>query len=177
MELAGVFVLISMHGRRVVEQSGHQKIMSNRETKILLFGYGNPGRGDDALGSLLAERIDQLKLVNVTCLIDMQLQIEHATDLMDYDWILFADADMSCRDPFEFSAVSAEKDSSYTSHVLTPAALLFVYQQVYARCAPPAFLLRIRGYHFELGDGLTAQAIMNLEAAIKQIQCWHLQYL
>ena len=145
--------------------------------KILLFGYGNPGRGDDALGSLVIERVGQLKLANVASLVDMQLQIEHATDLVEYDQILFADADMSCREPFEFSAVSAEKDSSYTSHVLTPAALLFVYQQVYARRAPPAFLLRIRGYHFELGDALSTRAIMNLEAAIKQIQHWHLQYI
>lgn len=145
--------------------------------KLLLFGYGNPGRGDDALGPLLIERIDQLKLSNVTCLIDMQLLIEHATDLMGYDQILFVDADMSCREPFEFSAVTAGKDNSYTSHALTPAALLFVYQQVFAHKAPPAFLLRIRGYHFELGDALSAQANMNLEAAINQIQQWQLQHL
>ncbi|MEK6736389.1 MAG: Ni/Fe hydrogenase, partial [Pseudomonadota bacterium] len=71
--------------------------------KILLFGYGNPGRGDDVLGSLVTERVGQLKLANVTSLVDMQLQIEHATDLVEYDRILFADADMSCREPFEFS--------------------------------------------------------------------------
>ena len=129
------------------------------------------------MGSLVVERIEKLELVNVTCLIDMQLQIEHVTDLAEYDRILFADADMSCREPFEFSTVRARKDDSYTSHVLTPAALLFVYKQVYARCAPPAFLLRIHGYHFELGDALSAQAIVNLEASIKQIRHWHQQYL
>lgn len=145
--------------------------------KLLLFGYGNPGRGDDALGPLLIERIDRLELAHVTCLIDMQLLIEHATDLTGCDQILFADADMSCREPFEFSAVNAGKDSSYTSHALTPAALLFVYQQVYARHAPPAFLLRIRGYHFELGDALSAQANMNLEAAARYLQQWQLQHL
>lgn len=145
--------------------------------KLLIFGYGNPGRGDDALGPLLIERMDPLKLANVTCLIDMQLLIEHATDLMGYDQILFVDADMSCEEPFEFSAVRAEKDNSYTSHALTPAALLFIYQQIYQHTAPSAFLLRIRGYQFELGDALSAQAGMNLEAAIKQIQQWRLHHL
>ena len=145
--------------------------------KLLLFGYGNPGRGDDALGPLLIERMNQLKMSDVTGLIDMQLLIEHATDLMGYDQILFVDADMSCREPFEFSAVSAEKDSSYTSHALTPAALLFIYQQIYQHNAPPASLLRIRGYQFELGDALSTQASMNLEAAIKQIQQWHYHHV
>lgn len=144
--------------------------------KLLLFGYGNPGRGDDVLGPMLIERMDSLKLVNVTCLVDMQLVIEHATDLMGYDQIIFVDADMSCQEPFVFSTVSAEKDSSYTSHTLTPAALLFIYQQIYQRQAPCAFLLRIRGYHFELGDRLSTQASMNLDEAIKQIQHWYLQH-
>ena len=137
--------------------------------KLLLFGYGNPGRGDDVLGPMLIEQIEQLKLQNVTSLVDMQLLIEHAVDLVGYDKVIFVDADMSCTEPFDFSAVTAEKDSSYTSHALTPAALLFIYQQIYQRNAPPTFLLRIRGYHFELGDLLSDRASNNLQAAIKHI--------
>ena len=144
--------------------------------KLLLFGYGNPGRGDDALGPLLIEEVDALKLPNVTCLIDMQLQIEHATDLTGYDQILCVDADMSCAEPFEFSSVDAEKDDSYTSHTLTPAALLFIYQQIYRHAAPPVFLLRIRGYRFELGDALSRRANKNLQVAIRQIQQWWRQH-
>lgn len=144
--------------------------------KLLLFGYGNPGCGDDALGPLLIEHTNHLKLTDVACLVDMQLLIEHATDLTGFDQIIFVDADMSCGEPFEFSAVHAGKDNSYTSHTLTPAALLFVYLQIYQHAAPPAFLLRIRGYHFELGEALSARASVNLEAAIKQIQQWHSQH-
>lgn len=145
--------------------------------KLLLFGYGNPGRGDDGLGPMLVERIDQLRLAGVTCLFDMQLLIEHATDLAGFDQIIFADADMSCQKPFEFSSVHAEKDDSYTSHALTPAALLHVYRHIRQGAAPPAFLLRIRGYHFELGDTLSAQANSNLAAAVGKIQQWHAQHL
>lgn len=143
--------------------------------KLLLFGYGNPGRGDDALGPLLIERMNRLKLTNTTCLIDMQLLIEHATDLTGFDQIIFVDADMSCKEPIEFSTVDAEKDNSYTSHALTPAALLYIYQQIYRHAAPLAFLLRIRGYHFELGDSLSAQANRNLDAASVKIQQWYSQ--
>ena len=98
---------------------------------LLLFGYENPGRGDDALGPRLIERVESLALAQVTCLVDMQLLIEHATDLSGFDQILFVDADMSCNEPFEFSPVDAKKDESYTSHAITPATLLFIYQQIY----------------------------------------------
>ena len=138
-------------------------------TKILLFGYGNPGRGDDALGPELIGRIAQLHLAAVECQNDMQLQVEHVTDLAACDQVLFIDADMSCAEPFDFSEISAVKDDSYTSHAMSPTALLHAYRQVYGKDAPPAFLLRIRGYDFELGDLLSDQASANLAAATKLV--------
>ena len=137
--------------------------------KLLLFGYGNPGRGDDGLGPELIERISLLRLADVECQNDMQLQIEHVTDLVDCDRVLFIDADMSCVEPFAFSEISAVIDDSYTSHAMSPTALLHAYRQVYGKDAPQAFLLRIRGYDFELGDPLTEKASTNLEAATKLV--------
>lgn len=137
--------------------------------KLLLFGYGNPGRGDDALGPELIGRIAKLHLADVECQNDMQLQVEHVTDLNGCDQVLFIDADMSCAEPFDISEIGAAKDDSYTSHAMNPAALLHAYRQVYGKDAPPAFLLRIRGYDFELGDPLSDKATANLEAATKLV--------
>ena len=94
--------------------------------KLLLFGYGNPGRGDDALGPMLIEHVAELELDQVTCLNDMQLLVEHATDLVGFERVIFVDADMSCRAPYELFEVSAKKDDSYTSHALSSAALLYI---------------------------------------------------
>lgn len=138
--------------------------------KLLLFGYGNPGRGDDALGPEIIGRIAQLHLAGVECQNDMQLQVEHVTDLAACERILFIDADMSCTEPCDFSEISAEKDGSYSSHAMSPSALLYAYRQVYGNDAPPAFLLRIRGYDFELGDPLTERAAANLDAATKLVR-------
>jgi len=136
---------------------------------ILVFAVGNESRGDDALAPLLlrdlegsADAAGRVELIE-----DYQLQVEHVTDLLDRSAVLFADADMSCAEPFHFSEIAAEKDSSYTSHVMTPFALLHTYRQVYGTDAPPAFLLRIRGYDFELGNPLSDKAAANLEAATK----------
>jgi hydrogenase maturation protease len=132
---------------------------------ILLFGYGNPGRGDDALGVLLLEAIAAQQLPGVECLTDMQLQVEHITDLLGRERILFMDADIACPAPFVLETLTAQQDDSYSSHALTPAAVLHAFRQVYGRDAPPAQVLRIRGYSFELGDDLTVQAAANLAAA------------
>ena len=137
--------------------------------KLLVFGYGNPGRGDDALGPELVARVGKMQLAEIECQNDMQLQVEHVTDLDGCDQVLFVDADMSCAEPFEFSQIGAAKDDSYTSHAMTPPALLHAYRQVYGMDAPPAFLLRIRGYDFGLGAALSDKASANLQAATKLV--------
>jgi len=139
---------------------------------VLIFAIGNESRGDDALAPLLvrglegwAETAGRVELIE-----DYQLQVEHVTDLIDRSAVLFVDADMSCAEPFHFSEIAAEKDSSYTSHVMTPFALLHTFRQVYGTDAPPAFLLRIRGYDFELGNPPSEQAAANLKAAMKRVR-------
>lgn len=133
---------------------------------ILLFGYGNPGRGDDALGVLLLETVAAQQFPGVECQTDMQLQVEHITDLAGREHILFIDADMGCAAPYVLETLSAQQDGSYTSHAMSPAAVLHAFRQVYGKDAPPAYLLRIRGYSFELGEGISAQATENLHAAL-----------
>lgn len=137
--------------------------------KLLILGYGNPGRGDDAIGPLFVKHISRWKLKNMSCLSDMQLQIEHVTDLHAHDEAIVVDADMACTEPFEFLPIAGFKDESCTSHALTPAGLLYVFQQAYHRDPPTAFLLRIRGYNFELGDVLSKKAASNLNAAVQFI--------
>jgi len=136
---------------------------------ILVFGYGNPGRGDDALGPAFVERLQHEGVDaagGVECLTDMQLQVEHVTDLCVRALLLFVDADASCAAPYLLSPVRAAKDDSYTSHAMTPGALLYAYRQVYGSEPPPAFVLSIRGYGFELGEALGPRAEANLEAAL-----------
>ena len=137
--------------------------------KLLLFGYGNPGRGDDGLGPELIARITNMHLAGVECQNDMQLQVEHVADLAECEQVLFIDADVSCAAPFEFSEIKAVRDDSYTSHAMSPAALLHAYRQVYHKDAPASFLLRIRGYDFALGDPLSGRASANLEVATKRV--------
>ncbi|MBU0500613.1 MAG: hydrogenase maturation protease [Gammaproteobacteria bacterium] len=131
----------------------------------LIIGIGNPSRGDDALGPLAIERLEALALPGVELLTDYQLQVEYALDLQGRERVIFIDAAASGPEPFAYGLVTAVEDASYSSHELSPGALLHAYQKLYGE-PPPAWVMAIRGYGFGLGEGLTGQAAGNLEAAL-----------
>ena len=138
---------------------------------VAIIGYGNPSRGDDALGPCLLERLldRQSAVMNPAVyepITDFQLQIEHVTDLEQRDLLLFVDASMSARPPFEFFRLTPQRDHSYSSHSLSPATLLTVYEDVYKTAPPPAYLLTIPGYLYELGQPLSRKAAGHLEQAV-----------
>jgi hydrogenase maturation protease len=137
---------------------------------FLLFAYGNLSRGDDALGPLLLAHLETQNapfLHNVDFLTDFQLQIEHALDLENRALVLFVDASMSAQQGFSFQEIFPEKDQSYTTHAMSPAAVLSVYQQIKQHAPPPCFLLSIHGAAFELGTALTTSAEQHLTQAIE----------
>jgi hydrogenase maturation protease len=136
----------------------------------LIFTWGNPSRGDDALGPVMYELLQQEDLNGVDLLTDFQLQIEHSIDLEGRKRVLFVDANASANAPFELSRLQPEQDASYTTHAMSPQALLSVYQQVNGCTPPPAWLLSIRGYEFGLGLPLSTAANRHLLAAFNHIK-------
>ena len=137
----------------------------------LVLAVGNPSRGDDALGPMLAERIDAMGMAGVEVLTDFQLQVEHALDLLGRRRVLFIDASASLDQPFALTPIGPAKDDSFTSHAMAPSAVLYSFQQLVGP-PPPAWVLGIRGASFELGEGLGAQAAAALEAALPAVRSW-----
>lgn len=129
---------------------------------VLIFTYGNPSRGDDALGPDMFHLLHQNPLENVELQTDFQLHIEHALDLEGRDFILFIDAGTDCEAPFELQRLQPEKDNSFTTHSMSPSSILAVYRQINQRDPPEAWLLTIRAYEFGLGKALSEKARENL---------------
>jgi hydrogenase maturation protease len=94
------------------------------------------------------------------------VQIEHAADLEGRDLVLFIDASVSCPAPFLFSRLQPAQDARYTTHEMSPQAVLHVYEQVYQKPPPPSFLLSVRGESFDLGEPLSRAALENRDAAL-----------
>jgi hydrogenase maturation protease len=140
---------------------------------ILVFGYGNLSRGDDALGPLLLDYIEShCDLTKIDLLTDFQLQIEHALDLEHRSLVLFVDASVGCINRYDFSQICAAIDKSYTTHAMSPSAVLAVYVSIKKQTPPPSFLLCIKAESMELGEGLSCAAENNLQQAclfIKQL--------
>ena len=58
------------------------------------------------------------------------------------------------------------KDSSYTTHAMSPASVLHVYQSIKKQAPPPCFLLSIQAFRFGLGTAMSQQATKNLQLAV-----------
>ncbi len=136
----------------------------------LVFACGNPSRGDDALGPELLRALEQScasgEFRGVELLTDFQLQVEHALDLSGRERVVFVDAAATGPEPFSFEPIAPSRDLSYSSHAMSPEAVLAVYEQVVGKTLPPVWLLAIRGYDFGLGKGLSGQARDNLGQAL-----------
>jgi hydrogenase maturation protease len=145
------------------------KKRATRWPRVVILGCGNPSRGDDALGPALMTRVETWIQAHpdrpVTAVEDFQLQVEHTLDLQGRDLALFVDATASGHESVVLHRVEPAVDFSFTSHALSPPALLQSFVTLERGTAPPAFSLAVRGYSFGLGQALSPQAAQSLDAA------------
>lgn len=154
----------------------------------LVFVWGNPSRGDDALGPLFGDAIAARALPGVEVLSDFQLQVEHALDLRGRTRVLFVDAAMAAgvddvaqaaagtagagAQPFTLTLLSPQRDDSFSTHAVSPQSLLQVYQDIEQCAPPPCWQLAIHGHAWELGTPPSAAAQHNLAAALAWAVPW-----
>ncbi|MBN1894697.1 hydrogenase maturation protease, partial [bacterium] len=156
---------------RFGKQAGEQQNLMNADSlRILIHGYGNPGRRDDGLGVVFSERMEAwaagrgLSHIRTDC--DYQLHIEDAAALAEADQVYFVDASRSDIDSFRLSGVEPEVRPGFTGHSVTPGYVLHLCEALYGR-RPACFLLEIRGTDWEMGEGLSVEAARNLEQAFE----------
>jgi len=143
---------------------------SIKTAPLLIFTWGNPSRGDDAIGPMIYENLNQEALKDAELLTDFQLQIEHILDLENRQKIIFIDASISAKAPFEYYQIAPTQDDSYTSHAMSPQSLLAAYQKVNQQPPPNAFMLSVRGYEFGLGLSISDKAMDNLNETMSFIK-------
>ena len=117
--------------------------------RVLLIGFGNTLRGDDALGPMAVELL-RASLTHVELLSCHQLAPELAERLARCDRAIFVDAE-DCGAPgtvrLERVSPAADAVTSLTHHV-QPAALLALARELYGR-APEALLVTGAGATFD----------------------------
>jgi hydrogenase maturation protease len=137
--------------------------------KILVYGYGNPGRQDDGLGVALAENIEKWARINGINHIETdsnyQLNIEDAARISEFDLVVFADASKEKIKGYAFTSLRPSPKMDFTMHSVSPAFILNLCREVYQKI-PLAYLLHVKGYEWEFMKTMTPEAGKNLEEAV-----------
>ena len=144
--------------------------------KILFYGYGNPGRQDDALGISFVDEMERWvraqNIENIDFDTNYQLNIEDAEEISGYDLVIFADASMEPIKGFEFSKVErSDAQVEFTMHAVSVSFVVDLCYKMYNK-APDAYLVHLKGYEWELDfdKGLSEQAVENLQGALDFIK-------
>ena len=144
-------------------------------TEILVIGYGNPLRGDDGVGCVIAEELakrirdPQSKVQVVAC---HQLNPELAEPIAETRAVIFIDASIELK-PGEVRVTTVAPDRfspAALAHNMKPSALLATASELFGQ-APPAKSVGIGGASFEVGKKLTPEvrkAVSNALAAVEK---------
>ncbi len=141
--------------------------------RILIYGYGNPGREDDGLGIAFAEAMQQWAvehdIKNLSFEIDYQLNIEDALEISKYDMVMFADASQEDIDHFKITNVTPSDKVNFTMHSVSPSYVGHLCSKIFNR-KPEILLIHIKGYQWEMKEGLSNKATLNMERALEHVQ-------
>lgn len=141
--------------------------MSTGEIKprILIQAIGNPGRSDDGIGAAFVQMcqpwLSYASAHHLTIRNVYQLNVEDAYTMSEFDIVVFIDASKSPIDAFSFTAVQPQRTTPYTTHAMGPGSVLFLCEELYGKL-PKTFLLEIKGYEWEMLEGLSEAAERNL---------------
>jgi hydrogenase maturation protease len=136
--------------------------------RILVFGYGNPGRQDDGAGVVFVEELAAWARLNTRPWLafdtNYQLNVEDALTVAQHDVVVFADAAKDQAEGYLFRAIHPAAGVSFSTHAMSPESVLALSRELYGAC-PAAYLLTFKGCKWEPNGVLTAEARLNLEAA------------
>ena len=143
--------------------------MGENSKTILVIGYGNDLRSDDAVGQKVANAIASEELPHVTSLCVHQLTPELAAFLATSDLAIFIDACYaSVCENVRVQAIAPTNSTAIGGHTGDPRSLLALTQALYNQ-VPNAWWVTIPGTNFELGDRLSPIAERGIQVALEQI--------
>ncbi|HQO03060.1 MAG TPA: hydrogenase maturation protease [Spirochaetota bacterium] len=137
--------------------------------QILVYGFGNPGRQDDGLGPEIVRRLELERLPGVITDSNYQLNIEDAVAVAGSDAVIFVDAALHVDEPFAFCRLTPAREITFTTHAMSPESVLALCEDIYGK-TPPAYILAIKGYEWEMAAPMTEPANENLEKAYSFIR-------
>lgn len=138
-------------------------------TALLVIGYGNTLRGDDAAGPRAAEAIAALALPGVRVLSCHQLTPELAEPLAEAQRAVFVDAAVDRPRTVRLRPLKPQTAARPASHATDPRALLALARELFGR-APRAWWLTIPAARFDFGETLSPLTRRGIALAVNRIR-------
>jgi hydrogenase maturation protease len=136
---------------------------------MLVLGYGNPLRRDDAAGCLVAEKILSLDHNNIDAVSAHQLLPEHAELIRRYRRVFFVDASADkTLNEIRVTHLSATKTDMDSLHACDPESILSLCKSLYDS-SPDATFIAIPARNFDFGDTLSPVTERSVMHAVNYI--------
>jgi hydrogenase maturation protease len=143
----------------------HQPI----EKSVVVIGFGNTLRGDDAAGRLVVEELSKRNLENVELVSVTQLVPELAALVARANAAIFVDTSLESRTaPVEPQIVSEDPEIGETSHHMGPRDVMALTQTCF-HATPLAWLVTIPGVDFESTGKVSAKARAGAASAVDAV--------
>jgi hydrogenase maturation protease len=149
--------------------------MADSRWSVVVIGYGNDLRGDDAVGMRVAAAVAGWRVAGMRVFAVRQLVPELAEMLAAARLAIFVDAcpvtaGSGRRAPrLEVHALAPDAGASALGHASDPRQLLALAQSLYG-AHPQAWLVTVPAATFKLGDALSPTAVRGISAALGQIR-------
>lgn len=133
---------------------------------VLVIGYGNSLRGDDGIGPYVAEMLARREMPFVVVQSTTQLLPELAEEVAGARGVIFVDA---CRIagpcPVHIHRLNPTANDCRQGHCVGPQDVLWLASTCFGRI-PPAWLVAVAAYEFDLNNGLSSVARANALEAV-----------
>ena len=112
-----------------------------KNPKILVYGYGNPGRHDDGLGNAFIDKMEEWveneNLSGIEFDSNYQLNVEDADTISGKDLVFFVDASTEPIKDFCLTRVSASDASiEFTMHAVSASFVLDLCNKLFQKNGP-----------------------------------------
>jgi hydrogenase maturation protease len=137
---------------------------------VVVIGYGNDLRGDDAVGPLAATAVAEWDVPGVQVLAVHQLTPELAEVLAAAELAIFVDACVSSeREEVETRLLAPATLDTALGHTGDPRELLALIKALYGHC-PAAWSITVPAQSFAYGAALSSTAERGLAAALQELR-------
>jgi hydrogenase maturation protease len=138
--------------------------------EILVIGYGNDLRNDDAVGQRVAALVVDWHLPNVHAIAVRQLTPEMAELLATVSLVIFVDVYPAneVESDVQIQQIDNTDVIGSMSHMGNPRSLLALTRALYGR-VPQAFWVMVPGVNFEVKIALSPVAEQGVEVALQKI--------